>query len=108
EPQVEAGRTHGTDVSTVAGRCQEGTYIPCTDLRLRGLQPCHHEDMPRIKSDQERGPIGAWMRRERIARDWSQKEMPERLATVGQRVDADYYRQLEAGKRPGPEVMDAL
>ncbi len=65
-------------------------------------------DMPRIKSDQERGPIGAWMRRERTARDWSQKEMPERLATVGQRVDADYYRQLEAGKKPGPEVMDAL
>jgi transcriptional regulator with XRE-family HTH domain len=64
--------------------------------------------MPRIKSDQERGYIGAWMRRERIARDWSQKEMPDRMETVGVPVDADYYRQLEAGKKPGPEVMDGL
>lgn len=65
--------------------------------------------MPRIKSDQERGYIAAWMRRERIARGWSQKEMPSRLATVGFDVEYDYYRQIEAGpKHPGPDFLDAL
>lgn len=65
--------------------------------------------MPRIKSDQERGYIGAWMRRERMSREWSQKEMPGRLGTVGFDVEYDYYRQIEAGpKHPGPDFLDAL
>lgn len=64
--------------------------------------------MPRIKSDQERGYIAAWMRRERIARGWSQKDMPDRLSTVGYPIKDDYYRQVEAGKKPGPDLLDAL
>jgi transcriptional regulator with XRE-family HTH domain len=65
--------------------------------------------MPRIKTDQERGYVAAWMRRERSARGWSQKDMPSRLATVGFPVEADYYRQIEAGpKMPGPDFLGAL
>lgn len=69
--------------------------------------------MPRVKSDQERGYIGAWMRRERLRpdRDWSPETVVEMLASRGQRIREDYYRQLESGaggKRPGPELMVAL
>lgn len=67
--------------------------------------------MPRTKSDEERGYIAAWMRRERTRLGWSPEQVVEALADDGTRIRADYYRQLEAGtggKRPGPELLIAL
>lgn len=64
--------------------------------------------MPRLKTDEERGYIGAWMRRERESRNWTQDEMPQRLAPLGYSVRADYYRQVEAGKKPGPDFLATL
>lgn len=79
------------------------------DFRDVRLQRCHHATVPRVKSDEQRGYVAAWMRREREARGWSQKEMADRLATVGYAVDPVYYRQIEAGPRkPGPDFLHAL
>lgn len=67
--------------------------------------------VPRVKTDTERGYIGAWMRRERLARGWKEAQVVAHLADLGQRIREDYYRQLEAGsggKKPGPELQAAL
>lgn len=65
--------------------------------------------VPRRKSDEERGYIAAWMLHEREARGWQQKDMADKLATVGYSVDPVYYRQIEAGPRkPGPDFLEAL
>jgi transcriptional regulator with XRE-family HTH domain len=64
--------------------------------------------MPRVKPDSERGYVGAWMRRERLARGWSETQVVEALAV---KIRPDYYRQIEAGsggKQPGPELLLAL
>jgi transcriptional regulator with XRE-family HTH domain len=64
--------------------------------------------MPRVKPDSERGYVGAWMRRERLARGWSETQVVEALPV---KIRPDYYRQVEAGsggKRPGPELLLAL
>lgn len=68
--------------------------------------------MARVKSDQERGPIGTWMKRERLSRDWSPERVVDALRDVtGTVVRVDYYRQLEArtaGRVPGPELLEDL
>lgn len=64
--------------------------------------------MPRVKSDGERGYIGVWMRRERTARGWSPERVVDELAVGGVRIRVDYYRGVEAGKKPGPELLEAL
>jgi hypothetical protein len=65
--------------------------------------------MPRVKPDSERGYVGAWMRRERLARGWKPEHVLSELAGRGMPLsDVAYYRQLEAGKRPGPELLAAL
>lgn len=64
--------------------------------------------MPRIKSDEERGHVSAWMRRQRTQRDWSPERVVDELARRGHRIRVDYYRGLEAGRRPGPELLEAF
>lgn len=67
--------------------------------------------MPRRKPDSERGYIGAWMVRERDARGWTDAQVVDALRLRGQVIREDYLRQLHAGsggKRPGPELLDAL
>lgn len=65
--------------------------------------------MARIKTDQERGPIGTWLKRERLSRDWSPERVVEALRDVtGTVIRVDYYRQVEArtaGKLPGPDLL---
>lgn len=67
--------------------------------------------MPYVKPDSERGPIGAWLRHSREAKNWSVGEVVQRLAEDhGQSIREDYYRQLEAGPNrvPSPPLMLAL
>ncbi|TAL40870.1 MAG: hypothetical protein EPN91_12125 [Salinibacterium sp.] len=67
--------------------------------------------MPRLKSDEQRGYIGAWMRRERKARHWTEYRAVEELAKRGVTMRPDYWRQLEArtaGRTPGPDLMEDL
>lgn len=68
--------------------------------------------MPRMKSDAQRGYVGAWMRRERLDREWTAERAVEALRDMtGTVVRVDYYRQLEAGtgnRVPGPELMGDL
>lgn len=64
-----------------------------------------------MKTDADRGYIGAWMRRERLRRDLSDVAVVGLLAEQGHAIRVDYYRQLEAGtggKRPGPELLEAM
>lgn len=61
------------------------------------------------KSDSERGPIGAWMRRERIAREWSVADVSQELAAMGETATPATLRQYEAGPRqPGAVLLAAL
>ena len=61
------------------------------------------------KSDTERGPVGRWMRHERVSRGWSVTELTEELAAVGMNTSPATIRQYEAGPRqPGAELHDAL
>jgi len=64
--------------------------------------------MPRVKSDAERGVVGAWMRRERMAREWSPEQVVAELAKRGEPIRVDYYRGVEAGKKPGSGLLQTL
>jgi transcriptional regulator with XRE-family HTH domain len=53
-----------------------------------------------VKSDAERGPFAAWLRRERLARSWKEGETRTRLeAAADPGVSFSSYRDLEAGNR---------
>lgn len=61
------------------------------------------------KSDAARGPIAAWMRRERRARGWSDERMAQELAKRGANILPASYRGYEAGPRPpSATVIKAL
>ena len=61
------------------------------------------------KSDADRGPVGTWMRRERISRGWSVSDVCRELAEIGEPVTPATLRQYEAGPRePGVLLMGAL
>ena len=69
-------------------------------------------DMARIKTDAERGPVGVWLKRERLAHGWTPEDvvaqLRERTGTV---IRVDYYRQIEArtaGKVPSAELQADL
>jgi transcriptional regulator with XRE-family HTH domain len=64
--------------------------------------------MPRLKSAAERGYIGVWMREERVKRGWSPEQVVDALSALEHPIRVDYYRGLEAGRRPGPELLQAL
>jgi hypothetical protein len=69
---------------------------------------CLHTDVPKRLTDEQRGPLATWIVRQREARGWKQDSMASRLAEKGYRVRDDYYRQVESGKKPGPDFMAAL
>lgn len=61
------------------------------------------------KRDAERGPIGSWMRSERVARGWSVADVSHELAAAGAPVSQATIRQYEAGPRqPGVALLGAL
>ena len=63
------------------------------------------------KDDADRGPIGAWLRRERIERMWRVKEVVAMLAEDPYDIDIteSWYRQVESGKaQPGQILLLAL
>ncbi len=68
--------------------------------------------MARIKSDAERGSIGTWLKRERVARGWTPERVVEALRDdTGTVIRVDDYRQIEArtaGKVPGPDLLRDL
>ena len=68
--------------------------------------------MSRIKTDHERGYIGAWMRRERLAKPWRAEDLIAHLRDdMGIEVKLGSIRVWEAGpenNHPGPVVMTAL
>lgn len=62
-----------------------------------------------MKSDGERGRVGAWLRRERKARGWSVERTVEEMGKAGYPVLSSYYRTVEAGpKPPGPQFLTTL
>jgi hypothetical protein len=63
-----------------------------------------------VKSDAERGPIGAWAYRERRRKGWTVEEAVLQLeAKTGARLKAVSLRGIEAGpKPPSSEVRHAL
>lgn len=61
-----------------------------------------------MKTPEERGPVGAWIVRERERLNLSVEEVIERLADQGQPVSASYMRGIEAGRRPSSRVVHAL
>jgi transcriptional regulator with XRE-family HTH domain len=69
---------------------------------------CLHTDVPKRLTDEQRGPLATWIVRQREARGWKQDSMAGRLAEKGYRVRDDYYRQVESGKKPGPDFLSAL
>jgi transcriptional regulator with XRE-family HTH domain len=64
-----------------------------------------------MKNDMERGVIGAWARKERLALGLSVEQVVARLASMGAAPDPAYIRSIESGsKRPRPdsEIVNAL
>lgn len=61
------------------------------------------------KSDEARGPIASWMRRERLAHGWTDTDMTHELAKRGVHILPASYRGYEAGPRPpSSQVKQAL
>lgn len=56
-----------------------------------------------MKSDEERGPVALWLRNERLARGWTQKDVADRLG-----LTELSYRAYEAGPRVSKPVRTAL
>lgn len=64
-----------------------------------------------MKNDTERGLLGAWARKERLALGLSVEQVVTRLSDRGAAVDPAYIRAIESGsKRPrlDSEIVDAL
>lgn len=64
-----------------------------------------------MKNDTERGLLGAWARKERLALGLSVEQVVARLSDRGAAVDPAYIRAIESGsKRPrlDSEIVDAL
>lgn len=63
-----------------------------------------------VKTDEERGPIGAWARRARIAAGYTSAEAATRAANeAGFDLKLVYLRGIEAGtNRPGRELLHHL
>lgn len=55
------------------------------------------------KSDADRGPVAAWMRRERLERGWTTHDVAERIG-----ITEPSYRGYEAGPRVSAPVRRAL
>lgn len=53
-----------------------------------------------MKTDEERGPFAAWLRREVRARKWKESEARTRFEAAAPGVSFSSYRDLEAGNRP--------
>lgn len=66
--------------------------------------------MPYIKTDKERGPIGAWLRNGRLGKNWTTAMAVEAMRDLGHDITADYLRQLEAGpdKYPSPDLFNTF
>jgi hypothetical protein len=56
----------------------------------------------RVKSDDERGPFAAWLRRERVdVKKWKEADTKRRLEAAAEAgVSFSSYRDIEAGNRP--------
>jgi transcriptional regulator with XRE-family HTH domain len=62
-----------------------------------------------VKSDQERGRWGTWLRKRRLAAEKSPEEIREMLAARGYRVGESTYAEWESGyKRPGKDAIPNL
>ena len=48
------------------------------------------------------------MRRQRLQRGWKPERVVSELRDQGEPIREDYYRGLEAGRKPGPDVLTAL
>lgn len=57
------------------------------------------------KTDEQRGPVAAWARRERLARGWTQKQVADKLG-----IGEVSYRGNEAGRvsKPVQEALEAI
>ena len=59
-----------------------------------------------MKRMTERGPVGAWLRRERDQRGWSVPQMLEHLAAADIVLNLSAYRDYESGGRvPGDQRL---
>jgi transcriptional regulator with XRE-family HTH domain len=62
-----------------------------------------------MKTDEQRGRVGAWAYHARADHGWSVEEVVDRLTERGHRVTAGTIRGAEAGtKLPGRELIRAL
>jgi hypothetical protein len=68
------------------------------------------ENQAAVKSDAERGPVGAWARRARLAAGYTSAEHAVEAATAaGFHVTVPYLRGIEAGtNRAGRELLARL
>lgn len=60
------------------------------------------------KSDEDRGPVSLWARRERLARGWTTHDVVRELAKRGHPITEPSYRGYEAGPRVSAPVRQAL
>ena len=61
------------------------------------------------KSDADRGPVGVWLRHERVSRGWTIDDVCRELSAAGEPIAPATLRQYEAGPRePGVVLMAAL
>jgi transcriptional regulator with XRE-family HTH domain len=63
----------------------------------------------RMKSDRDRGVIGAWARRQRLARNWTTADVVAALRKREVNILEATYRGIEAGPRPpSADVQNGL
>jgi transcriptional regulator with XRE-family HTH domain len=60
------------------------------------------------KRDDERGPVAAWLRRERLARGWTTHDAVRELAKRGIHITEPSYRGYEAGPRVSAPVRKGM
>lgn len=53
-----------------------------------------------MKTDEERGPQGAWLVASRMSRKWTQKQARLAVAQAGHPIAASVYAEYESGTKP--------
>lgn len=88
---------------------QRGVYVVNTlQHRISGSRNVRANVPAVAKSDEARGPVATWMRRERMARGWTTHDVVKELAKRGHAITEPSYRGYEAGPRVSAPIRTAL
>jgi len=108
---------HGRNVTTFATFVKRSCATYCDLAECQRCDSCdgmHHwrvfsHRVSGVRTPAQRGPVGNWLRDERLSRGWKQETARANLARAGISIPASVYAEFESGTRvPSEERIQAI